>query len=77
LDASSIDSSYNALFATLIRELFLPFLNPGADLHEIGENLLHQLEREPLAALAGELLLFIEAAAPIAIAVSDHASAMP
>jgi diguanylate cyclase len=73
LDASSIDFSYNALFATVIRELFLPFLNPGADLHEIGENLLHQLEREPLAALAGELRLFIEAAAPIAIAVSDHA----
>nr|BAL57880.1 GGDEF family protein [uncultured beta proteobacterium] len=68
------DREFNALFAAVIRELFLPFLNPDADLHEIAVSLLERLEAGPLTTeLALELKLFIEAAAPIALAVSDHA----
>jgi len=71
---AAFDREFNALFAAVIRELFLPFLNPDGDLHEIAVSLLQRLDAEPLTAeLALELKLFIEAAAPIAIAVSDHA----
>ncbi len=72
--APAFDHEYNPLFIAVIRELFLPFLNPDGDLYEIALTLLERLEREPLSTdLAHELRLFIEAAAPIAIAVSDHA----
>ncbi len=65
---------FNELFIVFIDQIILPFLSPEADLHALAETLLERLRREPLGGeLAYELKLLLEAAAPIVLALNDHA----
>ncbi|MCX7946429.1 MAG: diguanylate cyclase [Hydrogenophilus sp.] len=65
---------FSHLLARLLADLILPFLNPDADLYHLTSELIKRLEEEPLTAeLARDARLILETAAPIAVAVNDHA----